>query len=246
MTTTPQIDPDNTITLERPDGACLTCPPPSGYRPWRLADRRFTTCSGCYERLAEMLRSIRAGYSRLDVRPGGGAGDGPRTPGFGSKPPLNLTVVCMTDPRGTGDAQEWTGSDGKVHREPEHPTLSVPGALYTLAWFIAGMRSFSGEVPVDVVELTYWLSDQLDWITRRDEVVAFAATLRRLDRQISLVNDGPSERAWIARCPHCRTGLKPPDGEGKIFCGPCEKVWKRDQWRELGSAVRKARLGISA
>src|ERR1700756_449148 len=112
------------ITLERPDGACLTCPPPSGHRPWRLADRRFTTCSGCYERLAEHLRSIRAGYLRLDVSSRrAGAHEGPGIPGFASKPPLNLTVVCMTDPRGTGDAQEWTGSDGRVHREPEHPTL---------------------------------------------------------------------------------------------------------------------------
>jgi hypothetical protein len=244
--TTDSSPTDTTYALERPDRACLTCPPPSGKRAWTMADPKFTTCSTCYQRLVDVLVSIRQLWPRLDPSPGSGVGDGRGSPGFGSKPPANLHVITMTDTRTPGDAQMWRGADGRVHAESENPVLSVPGTLYTLAWFLAELRDIA-EPPTDVIELTYWLSRHLDWITRRAEVVAFHETLRQLDRQLSLAVDGPPDRPeWLLRCPTCRTPLWRPDDKGVISCRPCGTSWPREQWRELGKQARMARLGLSA
>jgi hypothetical protein len=234
-----------TDPLERPDHACLTCPPPAGKRAWIMADPKFKTCSVCYDRLGQMLRDIRTGYAALDPSPGSATGDGRGSPGFGSTPPANLHVITMTDPRSTTSAQEWIGGDHRVHVEPENPTLSVPGALFTLAWFIAGLREFD-DPPVAVEDLTYWLARQLDWITRRVEVIGFWGTLRRLDSQIRCVLEGPTEREWLTRCPTCREKLWAPDADGNIRCAPCGKTWPRESWASLASEARRARLGLSA
>jgi hypothetical protein len=192
-------------------------------------------CNRCYNKLFELLDDIRAGYRALDCTPRSTGGDGSGPLGFGSKPPADLHVICMLDPRSSGAAQEWTGGDGKVHHEPHNPPLSVFGALHAWVAWIAGERGLSGSLPGDVPELTHWLARHLDWLVRRPEVREFNLALRRLDGQLKLVTQGPAGSSWICRCPHCGHKLRPPNRDGEVRCPPCNRVWPRERWVELGA-----------
>lgn len=90
----------DTNSNERPDRACLLCPPPREVGRWRLAHDGYKTCDGCYDRLTSILRDISRRYLQLDPRPGASGEYGGRgAPGFGSRPPVALHVLAMTDLR---------------------------------------------------------------------------------------------------------------------------------------------------
>lgn len=87
-------------TIERPDWACVLCPPPSGTRNWRQADSGYKTCDGCLDRLRLTLHEVAKRYYKLDTRPG--ANSDPETrgaPGFGSRAPASEHIIVMRDRR---------------------------------------------------------------------------------------------------------------------------------------------------
>lgn len=64
------------------------------------ADDGYASCSACLDRLRRTLRDISEGWAKLDATPNSGGQHGGRgAPGFGSKPPANLSVVVMRDRR---------------------------------------------------------------------------------------------------------------------------------------------------
>ena len=187
--------------VDRPSSACVTCPPPRG-QAWTLADPKHATCSDCYLKLRERLAEIGERYLCLDARPGASFEAGSRgSPGFGSRPPINLHVAAMRDPRSSQDARVWVGSDGRVHAEATRPALSVHGALSTLAWAVAEHRDVAGpEDRADVFVLLRFVDRHIDYITRHADLAVEAdRALRELSGVLRPVTGDARRRIGLCR-----------------------------------------------
>jgi len=235
----------------RPTWACATCLPPSPGRTWARADPSFATCSSCYTRLRDQLAEVDERFLLLDPRPGASNEQGSRgAPGFVSRPPLNLGVVAMRDPRSSRDAYTWLAADGRVHHEELRPPLSVQSVLSTVAWSVAEFRGMAG--PADdagVHDLVRWLDNRITDITRHGELVTeLSAALRELLGQLR-PRTGDS-RKKVGTCPvtideggstrECGTALYAPlasSGSDVIRCPACGEKWEQDEWLHLGDLL---------
>lgn len=232
--------------IDRPDSACRLHTPPTGTRPWTRAEPGFTTCQVCAEKLEDRLLDIARRYARLDPSPGGTGDYGTRgAPGFGSKPPLNLHVVAVTDRRSGAGAKAWIAGDRKVHCESERPPLCTFNELDTLAWDVCERRGFDDGHGQDRVSgLCDWLIRQLDWVTRQPDVAVFARSVRSIVTKLMPLTGDP--RIWVAKCPNtiddgehthvCDANLYYPTSGDTIMCGnpECQRKWRRHEWNGDG------------
>ena len=132
------------------------------------------------ERDLDRAASIPRLYARLDPVPGVGGDEGRRSSGFGSRPPCDLSVVALRDPRSVPD----TGAP-------------LPSVLATLEQ-IAGGQIAVGPDPGglrQVVALCRWLLDQLHHLGTAES----HAELTRLHRQLRAVAGDPAARP-VATC----------------------------------------------
>lgn len=235
-------------TTERPKSACATCPPPSKVGHWRIADSGYRTCSGCYDKLRQMLTDITTRYQLLDPRPGASGEHGGRgAPGFGSRAPASEHIIAMRDRRSSPVARTWLGKDGRLHQESERPPLSVHNVLDLIAWDVAEARGVDGPTAaLDVHELCRWIDGHMDWITRHDTVVEVHQMLRDLLGQLRPVTGDPSPR-HIGLCPNtvdegdttrsCQARLYAPTRGDSIVCKTCSREWPRSEWLRLGDLL---------
>lgn len=231
----------STDPFQRPHGSCLTCRPPFGDRAWPRADDGYCVCHRCVEQLRAALREVAERFGMLDPMPGGGAELVRGAPGFGSRSPGSDHILCMRDKRSKADACVWVGGDGRIHREPTYPPLSVCGVLEDWALDVVDARGFAPlRKPVTVAQLCTWLDNQLDWIAKQDCVVEFHRDILLLIAQLKPVTGGGQKA--IAICPRvndgrpCRAKLYEPDRDGVIACPRCFYEWPREKWLELGEA----------
>lgn len=209
----------------RPARACLTHQPPTEGRSWRLADDGYRTCSECHTAIHEALLEIDDRYAALDPTPGASGERGGRgAPGFGSRPPVNLHVVAMRDPRSKShevafdgveyvydpnadDGQGafvarrevWYGADGRGHSESSRPVRSVPGTLAAIAHLIAEERGF--RVPHGgVSDVVRWIDSQLSWLTTQEIVADVHHDLRVLVAQLRPATG--EQRTRLGKCPN--------------------------------------------
>lgn len=250
MRACPVLAPESLLSDERvpPEGRCLLCPPPRPERPWRLADPGYRTCGSCLDHLRDQLREIGARWDALDPSPGA-SGDGQRgAPGFDSRPPAQLTVICARDWRSSREAHTWRGADGRLHREHERPPLSVIAELYTLARHVADARGLTPPDQVRAPDLVRWLDGQLDWITRQDGVVGVARVVRELVAQLRPLTGEPGAKR-IGVCPNtlqdadgstreCGAPLFAPLRGDSIRCRACGRCWERPAWERLGQLLQ--------
>lgn len=221
------------------------CPAPSDDRPWKQADESYRTCESCLKKIRKQLKDISERYGRLDITPGAQGEVGSRgVPGFGSKPTASVHIICMRDPRSSSTSKGWIAGDGKYHKEPERPPLSVYNELETLAWEICERRGFDdgpdAQYLVDVHSLCWWLDNQLDWMTRQADVAQLARTIRSIDTKLMPVTGDP--RIFVAKCPNildidgkigaCDANLYYPTTGDVIMCGrpACGRKWESSQW----------------
>lgn len=238
-------------TPTRPSGACLLHRPPTATGAWVPADPGYRTCSGCLDRLRDTLREIATRYAKLDPTPGANSEHGGRgAPGFGSRSPASEHVIVMTDRRSSPVARTWLGRDGRLHREPERPPLSVYAVLDTIAWSVAEARGIDGpHERADVPGLARWIDQQLDWLTRNETVAEVDAELRGLLAQLKPATGEPGRR-HIGCCPNvleedddtrvCGTRLYAPLKGDTIQCRSCPASWPRSEWLRLGDQLGEA------
>ena len=256
-TTTDEHDP-----LQRPSWACVLCPPPRQAGAWRQADSGFVTCSGCDQQLRERLDNVGVRYLQLNPAPGATGGYGSRgAPGFGSRPPCNLHVVALRDPRSSDVARVWMGADGRVHRESQRPPDSVHGALCCVSWAIAEHRGVDGPGDrEDVHGLLRWISRHVSYAAKHAELVLeLDHAVRDLLGQLRPVTGDARRR--IGTCPaaveqvdvdgqgnlvqvdpaRCDAPLYAPvNGADTITCGACGTRWERADWLRLGDLLMQA------
>lgn len=234
-------------TTDRPDWACVTCRPPTGKHAWNQADPGYRTCNPCYDRIRRNLTEIGQRWERLDPTPNSSVDLGSRgSPGFGSRSPASDHIIAMRDPRSSTTAKTWLGGDGRLHKESEHPPLSVYGVLETIAYDVAEGRRQSDPEANTVPQLVRFIDGNLDWITRHPIVAEVAEQLHDLIRQLKpATGDG---RRSVGRCPNtldegdttrtCGTRLyAPTSGESiqsdSIRCAACGREWHRSEWLRL-------------
>lgn len=244
----PYAPPASTET-DAPADRCLLCPPPRPGRSWRLSDRGYRSCSSCLDRVRERLAEVGKRWAALNPRPGASGDGGRGAPGFGSRSPGSDTVIAIRDWRSSRRACAWVGADGRVHREAEHPPLSVLAELWTLAHYVAQARGLTGPDHVRVPDLVRWLDGQLDWITRQDGVVAFDRVLRELVAQLRPLTGEPGAKR-IGTCPNtvdegeftreCGAPLFAPLKSDEIVCRACGRRWPREEWLALGRVLQAA------
>lgn len=234
-----------------PANRCLLHAPPRPPRGWALADEGYRTCSGCLARVREGLREVAERWQMLDPIPGDRFESGGRgAPGFGSRSPGSDHIIAMRDRRSTVIARVWVGADGRIHAESTRPPLPVVGALAQLAHWVADARGLRGpDRWGEVDELVRWLDGQLDWVTRFDGVVAFAAVVRALVSQLRPVTGEPGAKR-IGRCPNvldegehtreCAEPLYAPLRGDEIRCRACGRRWPREEWLALGRTLQVA------
>lgn len=220
--------------LDRPQYACVTCRPPKN-NDWTIAEHGWRICDGCFHRLEATLTEINERYFLLDASPGGGQSDGRGSPGFGSKPPCNLSVLVIRDHRSSQVAKAWVGRDGRVHREDESPGMSAWGVLSTWVTDVCELRRFELQGRTQYVHnMCRWLITQLDWIARQESVAEFFEDVTRLVRQLRPMTG--ERRVRIGLC-DCGKWLYAPVSGGEIVCSGCDATWSGAQWVELASQL---------
>lgn len=228
------------VVIGRPSNACVTCKPPRT-NAWSLAEHGWLICDGCYNRIESALTEINERYFLLDPAPGGGASDGRGAPGFGSRPPANLSALVMRDHRSSQTARVWFGQDGRVHREDEAPGMSAWSTLATWSTEVCELRGFELRDRT-VAELCYWLGTQLDWLGRQESIAEFERDVTRLVRQLRPMTG--DRRYPIGRCTQefddesmCGARLYAPESGDTISCGRCDAEWPRSSWLDLGDEL---------
>lgn len=115
------------MPAERPDSACVLCPPPNTDQPWRLADPGYRTCARCLDDLRATLRDVVARYLRLSARPGDTSPGGRGRPGFASRPPASEHVIALRDRRSKPCEVAWDATT--YIWDPLAETVLEPGQL---------------------------------------------------------------------------------------------------------------------
>lgn len=231
--------------LARPSWACVLCPPPRGHA-WTQADAKYVTCSPCSTRMRERISEVAERYLKLDPRPGAYAeSGGRRPPGFGSRPPANLGVISVRDPRSSADSRVWLGRDGRIHREDERPPRSVHSVLSTVCWSVAESRDIPGPSDRDdVYALLRYLDALVDHHITRDVDLTIEVDAELRDLVAMLRPMTGDRRVGIGKCPmmverengreRCAVKIPSPGGlSGVVKCPGCGHSWALDQWLTL-------------
>lgn len=137
------------MLTDRPDHACVCCPPPHPDRDWRYPGRGYRVCDSCLDRMRDRLNDIAARYLRLSARPSTGSETGRGSPGYGSRSPASDQVIALTDRRSRSYEVSWDDVEYSwdpdaqpdplppgVHGPAEHPGAYVKRYV----WFDAGAR----------------------------------------------------------------------------------------------------------
>jgi hypothetical protein len=231
---------------ERPEAACVTCRPPKN-RAWHLAMSGHRTCERCADRLHAQLIEVADRYEALTSvpAPAGSFNDFRCSPGFVSRSPASDHVIVMRDHRSSPEAKVWVGSDGRIHQESIRPPLSVYSTLVIEVYDVVELREVAMPDPRENVrDLTEFLDRHLDWLTRQESVIEFAATLRRLRSQLMPLTGSP--RVFLGTCPNevdeqvCGRSLYIPTGftyRDTVSCGSCGWEWPPVDWIALGDVL---------
>lgn len=194
---------------------CVLCPP---HRAKLVRDGGVTDWD-CHARLHDQLVEIAERFALLSAAPGVGAVSGRRAPGFHSRPPLNLHIAALRDPR-TAPAEL-----GEPH--------SAPNLLISWASWVRAARR---QAPATYAELTDqgivvaeagYLTGSIDWLTRQPWITTLADQARVVLSQLRSATGDPNPRP-IGFCtddpldrPTCGHPLFAPDSGGIVHCAGC-------------------------
>lgn len=201
------------VPLGETPSLCITCPEA---RP-NIARSGGATCWYCHDRLQQMLIEVVQRYARLSARPQGGADFGRRAPGFASRPPVNIHIAALRDPR-----------TAPITLGEAHSPLNL---LITWGRWVRDARGQTrarypqdfGDLAIAYVEGQY-LDSALDWVTRQPWVPKIYEQTRAVVSQLRKANGEPNPRPF-AQC-ECGSPLFPPrDGDLVVRCAGCELTY---------------------
>lgn len=201
------------VTLDTRPTLCILCPPararvsrPGGYTDWP-----------CHERLLGDLVEIVVRYAQLTAVPGQNGGQGRRAPGFESRPPVNLHVAALRDPR-----------TRPIELGEPHSALNL---FITWARWMRGHRGEAQpQYPTNDLLVLHregaYLTRSMDWVTRQEWVPTFAAQAKAVLSQLRSATGEPNPKplGWCTTDVEgrvCGHPLFPPSAGRDIDCGSC-------------------------
>lgn len=151
---------------------------------------------------------------------------GRRSPGYGSRPPLRLTALVMTDPRSKTEPPP-VNEDRGIGLDEDSGPWPIIGTLHVLANHI---RSAQGHQPPATPTLRGeigYLLGQVDWTANQPGVAELASHIRHLHSQARQVaHDTPP--APLGRCLSVGCdGLvfPPPPKSDRTRCTSCDRPY---------------------
>lgn len=209
---------------------CACCSTPA--KP-RRATEGYRTCDACSDRIADALREIPAQYKTLTtvsaLLPGVGE-EGRRGPGFGSRSPIRLDVVVVTDWR-----TRWS-EDDRVHNP-----LALLGKW---ADVVRGEVGEASPATATIDTESALLIRRLDHATRQPWIAGLWREVRECRGQLRTIAGEPRPR-YVGLCPaipegqteECGARLYVRQGTDTITCVKCREQWPRARWQVLGRAI---------
>jgi len=198
------------VPLGETPSLCILCP--EGRE--RIARPGGMTDWVCHQRIGEQLDEIVTRYARLSATVSHSHDFGRRAPGYHSRPPLNIHVAALRDPR----------TAPVVVGEP-HAPLNL---FISWANWIRGERrqavlaTYPTQDNLEILDFEHrYLAVSMDWITRQPWIPRLAEQAKAVLGQLRSATGEPNPRP-IGDCEGCGHPLFPPT-EGKVIrCGGCE------------------------
>lgn len=169
----------------------------------RRLEAGWYLCTNCSERLSADLLEVADRYHKLSAAPAMQPGrydrSGSNKPG--SKPPLQLNIVAMRDPRsGRSEAKAWKGHDGRVHTENENDTPSV---LRELGQWVGALVAHLGyeHLPApNVDDVVAWLNRQSEQIARWYDAPGLATATKMLRNRLRSATNDANDKPLPLAC----------------------------------------------
>ena len=208
------------------------------------AEPGLLLCRRCHTRLRDHLDTIGRLRVQLDPEPGRGSIGGRRPGKPGSRPPVNITAIAMTDIR----SHFRSTPDGEP--DPDN-VANVDADLLTEARWVIEQRRLNPPMH-DVFDSLRIINIHLDWICGQDRVDEFAAVIAACAHGLrAVLRDwpesavgrctathptrdacgGPLRLAWEGRLPDDPDEQVAPT---HIVCAWCSDTWPIDVDTLLG------------
>jgi hypothetical protein len=158
---------------------CLVC----------RGDSHRHACDGCVNDIRRRLREIELhaawlGTATMLAPIRGGLGR--RSPGFGSRPPIRLTALVMTDSRSKTEPPP-VDEDRGIGVDEDNGVWPILGTLRVLAGHIRAVREHPAPVKVTISTEIGYLLGAVDWAANHPGVAEIAAQIRHLHTQARAV-----------------------------------------------------------
>lgn len=192
-------------------------------------DAHRHACDSCVTDIRRRLREIELFAAWLatptmlaPIR--GGAGR--RSPGFGSRPPVRLTALVMTDPRSRTEPPP-VDEDRGIGVDEDNGAWPILGTLHILAGHIRQAREHPAPARVSLASVIGYLLSQVDWAAGDPGVAEFAGQIRRLHTQARTVaHDTPPRPLGTCLSVGCDGRVfPPPPRSDTAHCSRCDRSY---------------------
>lgn len=186
-------------------------------------------CDRCVDTIRRRLREIEA-YAALLATPTmlapirGAAGR--RSPGYGSRPPVRLTALVMTDPRSRTEPPAVCEDRG-IGVDDDPGVWPIFGTLRVLADHIREAQGHPAPTRSSLTVEVGYLLGQIDWAANQPGIAELAGQIRRLHTQARAVaHDTPPGPLGACLTVDCDgTVFPPPPRRDTTRCNHCDRPY---------------------
>lgn len=186
-------------------------------------------CDGCVNDIRRRLREIEVFAAWLAtptmLAPIRGAASR-RAPGYGSRPPIRLTALAMTDARSKIEPPPVDEARGiGIDEDPD--TWPILGTLRVLAGHIRTVREHPVPAKATISTEIGYLITQVDWAAGQAGVAELAAQIRHLHTQARAVaHDTPPPPLGTCLSVDCDGKVfPPPPRRNTTRCTACDRPY---------------------
>lgn len=192
------------------------------------SDTHRHACDTCLSTIRRRLRELELYAAWLTLpdllAPIHGA-SGRRTPGYGSRPPVRLDAIVLTDPRSRLEPPD-VNEDRGIGLDND-TALPIIDTLHVLANHIREARGHQVPVGVTLTREVGYLLGQLDWCAGQPGVADLAEHIRQIHSQARAVaHDRPPDP--LGTCLKVGCGgqvFPPPPRRDSTRCGSCGRSY---------------------
>lgn len=198
---------------------CLVC----------RGDAHRHACDNCVNDIRRRLREIELFEAWLStpvmLAPTRGA-TGRRTPGYGSRPPLRLTALVMTDSRSRTEPPP-VDVDRGIGVDDDTGPWPILGTLRVLADHIREARGHPAPTRVTLTATIGYLLGAVDWVANQPGVAEWAEQIHQLHTQARAVaHDTPPKPLGACLSVGCDGVVFPPPPQSdRTHCTVCGREY---------------------